>query len=97
MSALTTKFYLFSNQLCGWDAIPEEVAALSASVASGWQVATGNEGIGTPCCETLAGYNCLPVGLPTATTSIDWSDANYTGTIPTQASRGAVCDSDGRC
>ena len=74
MSALTTKFYLFSNQLCGWDAIPEEVAALSASVASGWQVATGNEGIGTPCCETLAGYNCLPVGLPTATTSIEWNE-----------------------
>ena len=85
LTALTAKFYLNSNQLCGWDAIPTEVAALSTSVSE-WQVATGNEGIGTPCCETLDGFKCLPVGLPTATTSIDASSSSYTGTIPTEAS-----------
>ena len=82
---LETKFYLFSNQLCGWDAIPDEVAELSASMTSGWSVATGNEGIGQPCCETLAGYNCLPVALPTEdTTSVTWANGAYTGTIPTE-------------
>ena len=61
-----------------------EVADLSSAV-SGWQVTTGNEGIGTPCCETLEGYNCLPVALPTADTIyLYWNDGGYTGTIPTE-------------
>ena len=79
---LTAALFLESNQLCGWDAIPTEVAALTASVTSNWEVSDGNDGIGTPCCETLSGYNCLPVGLPTsATTYIDLNERNHTGTI----------------
>mmetsp|Transcript_87406 Transcript_87406/g.248124 ORF Transcript_87406/g.248124 Transcript_87406/m.248124 type:complete len:775 (-) Transcript_87406:3925-6249(-) len=85
LTQLTAALFLESNQLCGWDAIPTEVAALTASVTSNWEVSDGNDGIGTPCCETLSGYNCLPVGLPTsATTYIDLNERNHTGTIPTE-------------
>ena len=64
-----------------------QVSSLSDSITD-WDITTGNS-LGTPCCEVLAGFNCLPItDLPTdSTTAIDFSNGAYTGTIPTELAR----------
>ena len=83
--SLKDVFKLDNNAgLCGYT--PTQVASLSDSIAS-WDITTGNS-LGTPCCEVLAGFNCLPItALPSATTSIEFGGGAYTGTIPTEISR----------
>ena len=84
--SLKDVFKLDNNAgLCGYT--PTQVASLSDSIAS-WDITTGNS-LGTPCCEVLAGFNCLPItGLPANdTTALDWSTGAYTGTLPTEIAR----------
>lgn len=47
MTDLTADFRLFSNNLC--DSVPTEITALSAGVATGWEVADGNALLGSVC------------------------------------------------
>mmetsp|Transcript_24999 Transcript_24999/g.57947 ORF Transcript_24999/g.57947 Transcript_24999/m.57947 type:complete len:1793 (+) Transcript_24999:178-5556(+) len=66
-------FELASNRVCA--DVPTEVQALSMAVSS-WSVTTGNEHLGTLCCEAMPDrFTCAPTSLPTPAPTL----------LPTQA------------
>ena len=77
---MTSYFELYSNKLCS--EVPVQVQALSSGVTVGWKVTTGNEPPGIPCT-----WPKLPTVLPSLTSTIDYTGASLTGSIPTELCR----------
>ena len=84
MESITGLFQLYSNHLCS--DVPTQVQALSSGVTSYWAVTTDNS-IGTVCGwdGTYMTDSRFPtMDGSTSTKSIDYSNDELTGTIPTE-------------